>query len=125
MSPPAHVTKLLEGTNYVTVSLILPSIYRLLEGLSSSSIFFVLWKPPGRQWTSASQLTPSVKAARALLQDDLQRRWIDEMPGAQRDELDISILLDPRFKQTYEFPGIQDGDMRHELREGPRHGIYH
>eukprot|EP00967_Tisochrysis_lutea_P148229 scaffold282834_cov30-Tisochrysis_lutea.AAC.1 len=57
LQAPAHVTKLLEGTNYATVSLVIPSIYRLLEGLSSPSIF-LMWKPPAQQWMPMSQVVP-------------------------------------------------------------------
>ena len=37
--------------------------------------------------------------------NDLKRRWLEELPMAQRTELDISTLLDPRFKE-YNFPGL-------------------
>ena len=100
----AQATKLLEGTNYVTISLVLPYIYRLIEG-SADGLLYLPWKPPGQQWLRADQLEPKVRAARKLFHADLKRRWLDEMPTAQRVELDISTLLDPRFKE-YDFPGL-------------------
>eukprot|EP00962_Isochrysis_galbana_P035017 scaffold11935_cov167-Isochrysis_galbana.AAC.2 len=39
------------------------------------------------------------------MHDDFERRWNTEMPPAQRVELDIATMLDPRFK-TYKFPGL-------------------
>jgi hypothetical protein len=51
------------------------------------------------------QIDPKVRAARKLLNLDLKRRWINEMPANQRAMLDVCALLDPRFK-TYNFPGL-------------------
>ena len=104
LAPSAQATKLLEGTTYVTISLVLPYIYRLIE-LSDDGMLYLPWKPAGQQWLRADQLDPKVRAARKLLHADLKRRWIDELPSAQRTELDIATLLDPRFKE-YDFPGL-------------------
>eukprot|EP00966_Prymnesium_polylepis_P308457 7128470-Prymnesium_polylepis.1 len=90
-APSAQATKLLEGTRYVTISLVLPYMYRP-------------WKPSGQQWLRATQLEPQVRAARKLLHADFKKRWLEDMPEPQRAELDIVTVLDPRFK-TYIFPG--------------------
>ena len=104
LAPSAQATKLLEGTTYVTISLVLPYIYRLIEG-SSDGMLYLPWKPAGQQWLRADQIEPTVRAARKLFHADLKRRWLNELPTAQRTELDISTLLDPRFKE-YDFPGL-------------------
>ena len=106
LAPSAKATKLLEGTKYVTISLVLPYIYRLIEG-SKDGMLYIPWKPAGQQWLRADQLDPNVRAARKLFHADLKRRWLEEMPKAQRSELDICTLLDPRFKE-FEFPGLPE-----------------
>jgi len=103
LAPVAQATKLLEGTKYVTISLVLPYTYRLIEG-TADGMLYLPWKPTGQQWLRASQLVPEVRAARKLLHTDLKKRWLEDMPTEQRAELDIATLLDPRFK-TYVFPG--------------------
>ena len=62
-------------------------------------------KPAEQRWLHADRVEPKVRAARKLLHNDSKRRWLEEMPTAQRTELDISTLLDPRFKK-YKFPGL-------------------
>jgi hypothetical protein len=104
LAPAAQATMTLEGTKYVTISLVLPYIYRLIEG-SADGMLFLPWKPVGQQWLRADQLVPSVRAARKLFHADLKKRWLDKLPTAQRTELDISTLLDPRFKE-YNFEGL-------------------
>jgi hypothetical protein len=57
-----------------------------------------------------SLIDPKVRAARRLLHEDLKRRWLEELPEAARDELDIATMLDPRFK-TYNFPGLRSSSL--------------
>jgi hypothetical protein len=45
----AQVTKMLEGTKYVTISLVLPNIHRLIEGTADGPLYMP-WKPPALQW---------------------------------------------------------------------------
>lgn len=108
----AAATKLLEGTSYVTVSLVLPYVYRLLEA-SDDNMLYLHWKPPGKQWLPRAQIDPQVRSARKCLHEDMKRRWLTDMPTPQRTELDISTLLDPRFK-NYKFPGLQFTDLSRE-----------
>eukprot|EP00965_Chrysotila_dentata_P064176 2125110-Pleurochrysis_carterae.AAC.3 len=63
----AQATKFLEGTKYASAQ---------------------------QQWLRATQIDPEVRAARRLLHDDLERRWLIELPDTQRAELDIATLLD-------------------------------
>jgi hypothetical protein len=108
----AAATKLLEGTNYITISLVLPYMYRLIEG-SDDGMLYLPWKAAGQQWLRAAQMDPDVRAARKLLHDDFKKRWLEEMPSQQRMELDISTLLDPRFKD-YNFPGLRNTNLDNE-----------
>ena len=112
LAPSAQATKLLEGTKYVTISLVLPYIYRLIEA-SDDGMLYLPWKPVGHQWLRAIQIEPEVRAARKLLHADLKRRWLVQLPTEQRELLDISTLLDPRFKE-YKFPGLLNTDLTAE-----------
>ena len=53
LAASAQATKLLEGTTYVTISLVLPYIYRLIEG-STDGMLYLSWKPAGQQWLRAN-----------------------------------------------------------------------
>ena len=112
LAASARATKQLEGTHYITISLVLPYIYRLIEG-SDDGMLFLQWKPSGQQWLRANQLDPKVRAARKLLHNDFNKRWLEDMPDKQRMELDIATLLDPRFK-AYKFPGLRATNLENE-----------
>jgi len=108
----AEVTKMLEGTQYVTISMVLPSIHRLIESTSDGPLYMP-WKPQALMWLDKRQIHPKVRAARSLLNKDLETRWINDLPPAARDELDIATMLDPRFK-TYNFPGLKSSSLESE-----------
>jgi hypothetical protein len=97
LAQPALATKQLEGTHYITGSLVLPFIYRLIDCTADGHLRLPR-KETGQQWLRVQQIDPKVREARKLLHLDLQRRWIDEMPENQRAMLDVTTMLDPRFK---------------------------
>ena len=65
-------------------------------------MLYMPWKAASQQWLPAAKIDPEVRAARELLHANLKKRFLDDLPEEQRTELDISTLLDPRFK-TYSF----------------------
>jgi len=109
LAPCAQATKHLEGTNYVTISIVLPYLYRyrLIDGTADGPLRLP-HKETGQQWLRVGQIDHQVRQARQLLHEDFKRRWIDELPIAQRETLDMCTLLDPRFK-GYNFPGLAPG----------------
>jgi len=94
----AQATKHLEGTTFPTISLVLPYVYRLLKLSSPDGMLWLSWKPQGQQWLRMNQINLGVRKAREAFHNDLERRFVTDMPSVQRAELDIATLLDPRFK---------------------------
>ena len=62
----------IKATTYVTISLVLPYIYRLIQG-SKDGMLYLPWKLAGQQWLCAEQIEPKVRAARKLFHTDLKR----------------------------------------------------
>lgn len=104
LTPLAHATKHLEGTQYVTISLVLPYIYRLIDSTADGALRLP-WKRGAQEWLRASEIDVRVRAARKALHEDLKLRWIIDLPAAQREELKVATLLNPRFK-SFDFPGL-------------------
>eukprot|EP00967_Tisochrysis_lutea_P143497 scaffold266622_cov48-Tisochrysis_lutea.AAC.1 len=73
-------------------------------------MLWLSWKPQGQQWLRMNQINLGVRKAREAFHNDLERRFVTDMPSVQRAELDIATLLDPRFK-TYKFPGLNQSDF--------------
>ena len=110
LAGPAEASQLLEGTNYVTSSCVLPYIYRIIHDMKDDSPVYVPWKEQADdKWLEADDLTPAVRAARKLLHIDLTKRWIDELPSEQKAAYAICTLLDPRFKE-FTFVGVANGE---------------
>ncbi|KAL1515602.1 hypothetical protein AB1Y20_002221 [Prymnesium parvum] len=112
LAPLSSASQYLEGKNYPTMNLVIPSLYGCIEHMNP--------KNPIRQpWNGAaipeSELRPEVKAAREELFNDLIRRWKTGLPENLKRFYLTATILDPRQKNLA-FPGITSGE-RHEARE--------
>eukprot|EP00966_Prymnesium_polylepis_P047034 1089458-Prymnesium_polylepis.2 len=68
------------------------------------------WKPKGsEQFVKANALNPAVRRARAAFREDLQQRFVTDLPPARKETMAICTVLDPRFK-TYTFLGATDAE---------------
>ena len=54
----------------------------------------------GKLTTEATQPTDRTLQAQALLLEDLQRQWIDQMDVTRLHQLALAKLLDPRTRDT-------------------------
>ena len=88
----------------MTISSVLPMVYRLLAELQASRSLYLPWKPIGQQWLAPAHIRPAVKAARSAFRDDLHDRYVTKMSEVRKAELAISTLLDPHYKD-YSFTG--------------------
>jgi hypothetical protein len=61
LAPSAQATKQLEGTHNITSSLVLPFIYRLIDGTEDGDLRLP-WKKPSQQWLRVYQIDPKVRA---------------------------------------------------------------
>jgi len=87
----------LEGTNYVTISSVLPFMYRIIRDSQADAPLYMPWETDESMcWLT--NLVPEVAAARGLLHDDLVERWVTTMPLSRKAELAMCALLDPRYK---------------------------
>jgi hypothetical protein len=104
LTTSANVTTHLEGTKYVTISSVLPMVYRLLFELEDARSLYLPWKPAGQQWLPPNMMRPPVKVARKAFHDDLHERYVTNMTSARKAQLLISTFLDPRYKD-FSFTG--------------------
>ena len=133
LSPFAWFNNILQGTQYVTISLVLPAVNLVLMKVHEEAI---VQTPTGRVFCTAlvtffshiftqhdkdvhtppppltlvvgnkpaSWLGIEVRAAKRSTHHDFKRRWVDELPDVVWEDLAVSTLLDPRFK-NFDFPG--------------------
>lgn len=96
LHPAAHGVKILEGTKYVTVSLVMPLFHKLIDVLRNPELV-PNWDA-GNPISLAHQ-TPELRAAKKSYIQALIKRFIDELPLETKAQYAISTLLDPRFKK--------------------------
>ena len=109
---PHAVVNDIEGTQYVTASLVLPSVYMLIHKVRKGQIVC--------NWNNSvveqQQTTPEVRAARANLRTPLEDRFIKALPDHVFEKYSIATLLDPRLKS---FRLLSQG-QRHTAVERPQ-----
>ncbi|KAL1500703.1 hypothetical protein AB1Y20_013350 [Prymnesium parvum] len=102
LAPLANASKYLEGKNYPTSNLVLPSIFGCIHLLKPDTL---IKKPWSNEFINPADLRPEVSEARNKLHDDLVLRWVTEMEEARKRFYYIATLCDPRQK-ALRFPGV-------------------
>ena len=92
--PAATVVNDIEGTQYVTASPVLPSVYMLIHKVRKDEIVC----NSDNSVVQPQQTTPEVRAARANLRTALEDRFIKALPDHVFEQYSIATLLDPRLK---------------------------
>ena len=109
LATSANITTKLEGSKYPTLSSVLPCIHRLLAEVEDQRSLFMPWKPLGSQFLKARAMQPQVRLARTAFHDDLEARFITNLPEARKETFAICTMLDPRFKDYGGCPGDVTG----------------
>ena len=102
LSRAADNTNTLEGSRYVTISLVLPLIGRLIQELQSDEVPKP-WSPTDS--FRVCDLHPAVARARTKMRIDYEARWMTNLPLETIRMLCIATQLDPRFK-AWKFKGV-------------------
>jgi hypothetical protein len=91
LEPYKALTDLLQGTKYVTVSMIIPAVCGLMERADPSTDFIL---------DDGEYIMPlvAITEARELMFADLQHRWFEQMSVRKLEDLSVCTLLDARFK---------------------------
>ena len=92
--PAATVVNDIEGTQYVTASLVLPTVYMLIHKVCKGEIVC----NSDDSVVQPQQTTPEVRAARANLQTALEDRFIKALTDHVFEQYSIATLLDHRLK---------------------------
>ena len=106
LSPLANASQYLEGKNYPTSNLVIPSMYGCIELMNPT---VAIKQPWNGKLLEARDLRPEVAAARAVLHEDLLLRWKTELPEHTKRYYFTATLLDPRQK-ALAFPGVSAAD---------------
>ena len=105
LAPLATASKYLEGKKYPTSNLVMPSIYGCIELLHADA---AIRQPWDNKLLQPWQLRPEVTAGRAVLYEDLERRWKTELSPQLERFYFIATICDPRQKGL-RFPGVNPG----------------
>ena len=109
LQPAADGTRLLEGDQYVTSSLVVPTIRKVLFYADPSHSLPIPWSTT-HQSISHEQLPVEVQGARQAYYDDLCERWLEEMDTDHYYFWFNCSILDPRFKSLDNILGLTDSD---------------
>ena len=94
---PAHDgTKLLEGDRYITSSLVLPTIRKILYYANPNQAMVIPWSESSETIDHAD-LPIEVQGARVAYYNDLVQRWIHEIDTCSYQFWFNCTFLDPRF----------------------------
>ena len=110
LQPARDGTRLLEGDQYVTSSLVVPTIYNIMYYADPSSLLRVPWSLSGRTMSHA-QLPVEVQEARVEYSADLQRRFRFDIDTCTKFFWFNCSLLDPRFKSLKNILGLTDSEI--------------
>ena len=103
---PAHDgTKLLEVDKYVTSSLVLPTIRKIIYYADPIQPMIIPWSATFETIVH-DDLPIEVQRAREVYHDDLVRRHIDEIDTCSHHFWSNCTLLDPRFKSLNNVLGL-------------------
>lgn len=98
-------TQLLQGDHYVTSSLVVPTLFKVMYYADPSSRLPIPWSSSGAA-ISHSQLPIEVQEAREEYSRDLNRRFREEIDDPTYYFWFNCCLLDPRFKSLKDILGL-------------------
>jgi hypothetical protein len=102
LTPLANASQYLEGKNYATSNLVIPSMYGCIELLHPNA---AVRQPWDGKLLQPKDLRPEVTEGRQVLYDDMVRRWKTEISTELRRLYLIATICDPR-QQGLTFPGV-------------------
>ncbi|KAK3277620.1 hypothetical protein CYMTET_14389 [Cymbomonas tetramitiformis] len=110
LRPVFHYTRIIQGTKYVTMSLVLPMTAWLIEFELSPTVDITL---ANNSVLKHKELLHGVQTAREAMHRDFVRRWVYELDESILEDYVVATLLDPRWK-NWQFEGcniFDNGDM--------------
>ena len=102
LTPLANASQYLEGKNYATSNLVIPSMYGCIELLHPNA---AVRQPWDGKLLKPKDLRPEVTEGRQVLYDDMVRRWKTEISTELRRFYLIATICDPR-QHGLTFPGV-------------------
>jgi hypothetical protein len=102
LTPLANASQYLEGKNYTTSNLVIPSMYGCIELLHPNA---AVRQPWDGKLLKPKDLRPEVTEGRQVLYDDMVRRWKTEISTELKHFYFIATICDPR-QQGLTFPGV-------------------
>ena len=102
LTPLANASQYLEGKNYATSNLVIPSMYGCIELLHPNA---AVRQPWDGKLLQPKDLRSEVTEGRQVLYDDMVRRWKTEISTELRRFYLIATICDPR-QQGLTFPGV-------------------
>ena len=105
LAPLAAASQYLEGKNYPTANLVMPSIYGCIKLLEADA---PIRQPWDNKVLPSWQLRPELKAARSVLHADMVKCWKTELPEPLKRFYFVATICDPRQK-SLRFPGVDAG----------------
>ena len=113
LEPVFEYTRIIQGTRYVTMSLVLPMTAWLIEFELKPSVDVIL--SDGSELKHAG-LLPAVREGREGMYNQFEQRWCVDLPMGILEDYIVSTLLDPRWK-NWDYDGSHIFDSGTMTRE--------
>lgn len=93
------MVNLLQGSNYVTISLVYPMLGTLLEQLEDDQPVRLQDERADKELyvVEAELIDADVKTARRILRAEIVNRFYDDVQESDLEDVGLATILDPRY----------------------------
>lgn len=98
LQPIADWTQHMQGNQYPTLPLVLPTVYGIIKGLAADAPLILAFPGKPEYELEPEEMHPGVLEARTKMYHDWVARWISNLPSEVKRIYAIATMLHPYLK---------------------------